>query len=457
MNKGKNGMASSLIDDEFHCGPLDELLSQTTNDVWLGLSGGMDSVVLLHLLFKQYFSPLLAEKDKPTYSLNRLKVVHVHHNLSPNADQWQVYCQQLCQQYHVHFEAHQVEVQTQGKSLEEGARLARYNVFTQCLNEGDALVLAHHANDQAETVLFRLMRGTGGKGIAGIPTVRKLAAQRGEAKLIRPLLHYSKQELAAYAQAQQLTWIEDESNFDDIYTRNAIRLHVMPAIEKLAPQAIKKISHSAERLAHDYHMLDALTAEKLAQWQNADKSLCLTPLQKMATTEKLFWLRHYLQHHAINLTLPQLEELEQAMFAAVDRQPLIQLKYQHIRRYQDRLYILPITQLQEIGPLAVGRVFTRQWDRIELSVANQTQYEPQGFCLITKPTQAELMLENGRSRSLKKWLNDLKVPVWWRDQLPYLTYQGQLVAIGSLWLAPEVKTWLTVDWQVNGKLPWPLT
>ncbi|TBR43462.1 tRNA lysidine(34) synthetase TilS [Marinomonas agarivorans] len=439
------------------CTYLDHVLNETTGDVWLGLSGGIDSVVLLHLLVHRYFSPKKeSEKVRAAFPLSRLKVVHVHHGLSVNADAWQLFCQQLCHTYQIHFVAKQVTVQTTGKSLEEAARTARYDAFAQCVQDGDLLVLAHHANDQAETLLFRLLRGTGGKGMTGMPVTRTLSVQNGSARLIRPLLNCSKQDLVNYAQQHNLTWIEDESNLDVTYSRNFIRHHIMPVMEKMTPKAAEKIADSTQRLALDYAMLETLAQEKLSRWQAEDGSLSLLSLQKMEQQERLFWLRQYLQGCEINLTQPCLEALEQAVLSNNDKQPELDVAGdKHLMRYQNRLYVLPKTTAPTLGPISANSRIDRQWDSIQLIINTATQCDPKNFALIAKPKDCTLTLSNGHSRKLKKWLNDLKVPVWWREQLPYITYQEQLVAIGSLWLSPTVQNRLTVEWQPNQKLPWP--
>ncbi len=151
--------------DGFEHKELDDFLENSSGDVWLGLSGGLDSMVLLHLLLHKLSSRNNnATKETSNNIFPRFKAVHVNHTLSPNADGWQQFCADICRQYNVYFESHKIIIQQHGSSIEEAARTARYDVFTNLLKKNDVLLLAHHGSDQTETVLFRLLRGTGGGG-----------------------------------------------------------------------------------------------------------------------------------------------------------------------------------------------------------------------------------------------------------------------------------------------------
>src|SRR5690606_29120731 len=149
--------------------------------------------------------------------------LHINHRLSPNADAWQQYCQQLCHAMNIAFFAREVKVKVNGGGLEEAARNARYDEFAEFLEVGDCLLSAHHQNDQAETFLLRLIRGSGTRGLAGIP----LSRQVGEGYIFRPLLSFSREALETYATANQLQWVEDESNQDRNFDRNFVRKEIL--------------------------------------------------------------------------------------------------------------------------------------------------------------------------------------------------------------------------------------
>jgi tRNA(Ile)-lysidine synthase len=200
--------------------------------VAVGLSGGMDSVVLLHVMHG------LASRHG-----YRLSAVHVNHGLSPNADGWQRFCSAFCLDLGVPFKAIRVKVKRQKSGLEAAAREARRAAFLKL--PADAIALAHHLDDQAETVLFNLLRGSGLAGASGMPARGTL----GRKILLRPLLGVPRSDIRAYAAEQRLGWIEDESNADEALTRNFIRRRVGPLLETRFPGWRESLARAARHFA----------------------------------------------------------------------------------------------------------------------------------------------------------------------------------------------------------------
>ncbi len=184
----------------------------------IAFSGGLDSTVLLHLLAS-------AEALPP------LSAVHVHHGLQSAADTWPSHCQSICDRLGVPLRVMRVQVQP-GASLERAARDARYRAFTEVIGAGEVLLTGQHRDDQAETLLFRLLRGAGVRGAAAMPVHRPLAGGH----LVRPLLDVSRTELVAYADEHQLKWIEDPSNADMQFSRNYLRHRVIPTLTERWPK-----------------------------------------------------------------------------------------------------------------------------------------------------------------------------------------------------------------------------
>jgi tRNA(Ile)-lysidine synthase len=189
----------------------------------VALSGGIDSVVLLHQL-----------KGRAG-----VRAVHVHHGLSPNADRWAAFCRRLCQRFGVPLSVYKVKVRKQGEGLEAAARRARYAALSKA--GADCIALAHNLDDQAETVLMNLLRGAGTRGASGMAAV----SRRGGKTLWRPLLGHSRKDILAYARKHELEWIEDESNADEALTRNFIRRRVGPLLEKKFPQWKESLGRAA--------------------------------------------------------------------------------------------------------------------------------------------------------------------------------------------------------------------
>jgi len=200
--------------------------------VAVALSGGVDSVVLLDLLRRMRGAHRF-----------RLSAVHVHHGLSPNADAWARACRALCRRWRVPLVVRRVRVEKRGRGLEAAARAARREAFEK--SPAEVVALAHHLDDQAETVLFNLLRGAGLRGASGMPVVGRL----GDKILWRPLLAVPRREILAYARACGLAWVEDESNRDDALTRNFLRLHVGPLLESRFPRWREALARAARHFA----------------------------------------------------------------------------------------------------------------------------------------------------------------------------------------------------------------
>jgi tRNA(Ile)-lysidine synthase len=188
--------------------------------ILVGLSGGIDSVVLLHAL---------AQRDK-------VAAAHIHHGLSPNADRWARFCRRLCKQLGVPLTVRRVRV---AKRNEAAARKARYAALREL--RFDVLALAHQLDDQAETVLMNLLRGAGPRGARGMPM---RAGFHGRV-LVRPLLDVPREAITAYAREHRLEWVEDESNASDAFTRNFLRLRIGPLLSERYPRWREALARAA--------------------------------------------------------------------------------------------------------------------------------------------------------------------------------------------------------------------
>ena len=244
--------------------------------VCVGLSGGMDSVVLLTLL-----SQLRATLDL------QLSAIHVHHGLSVNADQWAQFCASLCAGNSIPLTVVRVTIdQSQPGGVEALARDARYDAF--CRVDADFVALAQHADDQAETVLHQILRGTGLKGMAGMGEVRTL---RAGLQLIRPLLDVSRPQVEAFAREQRLEWIEDESNTNTLFTRNFIRHEWVPRLAERFPHYRESLARAGRHAAEADDMLSALAAIDL-KWDG--QQAYADQLDLLPVTRQVNALYHWL-------------------------------------------------------------------------------------------------------------------------------------------------------------------
>ncbi|TYL47251.1 tRNA lysidine(34) synthetase TilS [Marinomonas sp. IMCC 4694] len=399
--------------------------------IWVGFSGGVDSHVLLHALVTQ----LNREQ------MRALGVIHVHHGLSEHADEWLAHCAAVCHGLGVCFVSKHVSVNDQA-SLENAARNARYCAFQQEMGEGDALLLAHHAGDQVETVLFRLLRGTGGKGLSGIPYQRALAKR--DATLIRPLLQVDKASIEVYALQHGLQWISDESNKDERFTRNFLRQSVLPTLKQRFPQMMQSVGSTAQRVATDYTMLAMFADQQLDVWCCQNGSLPLRHIVDRPHDERLFWLRYFLSRWGVSLLHSQLISIDEMFLSTEDKQPTLVFSYGRLMRHQNELYVLPPDQPVLLGLLKSGDLLRRPFDTVLLQdcLCCELRQRPQG---------ASLIMPNGHRRKLKKWLNDQQIPSWWREHLPYVFQGDVLVAIGDLWRHPDWHG--QIEWSLDPSLP----
>lgn len=240
-----------------------------TNRFVIGYSGGLDSHVLLHAL-----ATLFQEHNY----LNRLHVIHINHGLSVNADEWSKHCTTVCQQLKISCEIISLNAKSsRGESPEAIARTLRYAALAKQLATGDYLLTAHHQDDQAETLLLQLFRGAGLKGLASMPELASFA----KGYHLRPLLHFTRADLNAYARKYDLCWVDDESNSDVRYDRNYVRQTLIPHIKQRWPSFAKTLARTAQNCAEGQNLLEILAGQDLQNSQGEiAKTLSISRLKK---------------------------------------------------------------------------------------------------------------------------------------------------------------------------------
>ena len=287
----------------------------------VGLSGGCDSVVLLHLLASLGLG-------------KRLSAIHVHHGLSPNADAWANFCTELCTRLDVSLQIKKVTVDLKsGLGIEAAARQARYAAFSE--SGAPIILVAHHQGDQAETLLFNLLRGTGVAGAAGMADERR----HGDLRILRPLLNLPRSALESYALANQLGWIEDESNSDTGFTRNFLRHEVLTVIDQRFPAAEQNLAQAAKHFSEAASLLDVLAE---ADWQMVrdGDTLNLRSLRPLGAVRIKNLLRFRLRQMAWQTPVAaRLDEfVRQLLSAAPDRHPELKLENGLMRIAKGRLF-----------------------------------------------------------------------------------------------------------------------
>ena len=400
--------------------------------VRVAFSGGMDSTVLLHWL-----------ASSPAVRAGGLRAMHVDHGLQPDSAAWAVRCADECARLGVAFESRRVAVRDAGDGLEAAAREARHAALAEGLQPGERVALAHHRDDQAETVLLRLLRGSG-DGLAAMRPLRRF----GAGWLWRPLLDEPREALARYAREHGLAWIEDPTNALPHADRNFLRLEVMPRLAGRWPGAAAGLALGAAHLATQADLLAGEEARRLAQVQGLDPSTLSVPALLALAPD---WRDRVLRRWIRELGLPPLPPAglraisDELLPAREDGEPAFAWSGAVVRRWRGLLYAGP-----PLPPLPED--FSQAWDGLSPLVL------PTGDLLSLTPAAAfdaplrvharqggERLVLPGRAHSsgLKHVLQDLGVPPWLRVRLPLLSGPGgELLAAGDVVVAAPLHDWL---------------
>ncbi len=394
--------------------------------ICLGLSGGVDSIALLHVLH--------VLRERLDY---RLSAVHVHHGLSPRADAWAELCAQVCRDLEVPLRLARVRVEADGHGLEAAARRARYQVYAAL--PVDYVLLAHQQDDQAETVLLNLLRGTGVAGMAGMPVERVLP--HSPVRLLRPLLDVPRAAIEAYARAQGLTWVEDEGNLDPAFARNHLRHRVLPRVAERFPAYRQTLARAARHFAECARLLDAL-AQQDAGGGSPQAPLEVALLARLPEARA----RNLLRWHLGCLGLPPWPErrlkalLASLRAAGTDRGLDLPAGEWRLKLWRGRLYALPdataagprvqVWRGEASLPFAGGRLefLHRTGEGIRLAALEGVEVR-----LCTRRGGERLRPDCRRPRrAFKQLCQELGIPPWERDRLPLLHIGERLAWAGGL-------------------------
>ena len=399
---------------------------------WLvAFSGGLDSTFLLHCLV------LKARQHSAG-----LSAIHINHGLQSPADQWAHWCEQQCRALGVPLIQECLSLDGMAPDLEARARQQRYRLFEQHLPVGGVLFMAHHADDQAETVLLRLMRGSGLRGLSGMPATRTL----GSGLLHRPLLALRRERIESLARSWELDWCEDESNRDTRFDRNYLRHEIVPRLEARWPAAVARINRSAEHAGNADRLLDELVQQDEQRCRRGG-GLSIAELATLPRARQQALLRHRLR--AQNIQPPGERQLatgvDALLNAADDRQP--ELRWQvarctfTLRRFRDRLWLVPALEEAPQHGVTWPPGQPLDWTGGVLDCKPVTggglKCPEQGAFTVTVRRGGERFRPDaGRPRqSLKKWLQQQWIPPWERACMPLIHHGDELVAIADLWCA----------------------
>ena len=395
----------------------------------VALSGGLDSVVLLDTVCKS----AMASKHPP-----EIWAFHIHHGLQKAADEWFIFCEKLANKYQIQFDfrlLHLGEDAKQG-NVEARARSARYEALAELCTDHDIqdLMLAHHQNDQAETVLLQLLRGSGVAGLAAMSEAREIKHAETAITLWRPLMEQSKADLEAYAKTHKLKWIEDPSNQDIQYRRNAIRKDIIPRLEKIQPDATANLARSAKVLAQSQILLDRLAKQdgKLCIEKSGLKVAPLISLAENDLPAANNVVRYWLKTN--ELAMPSQERLAAWWKDLVGAKKDAQLEWLHdehkIRLWRGQLLIAQEDAqkgewiFKKLSSKSKEPGLPAQWVQ-EAQKNGQIEIRPR---LGAEKIQIK---PNSPRKSLKNLFQEGDIPPWLR-QAPLLFIQQELIAVAGV-------------------------
>jgi len=401
---------------------------------WIAYSGGIDSHVLLHAL----------ASHQHLFNEVNIHAVHINHAINPKSDQWADHCKKECERLNIKYIAIDVDATPKtGESPEAKARQVRYGAIVRLLKDGECLLTAHHQDDQVETLLLQLMRGSGPKGLSAMPLYSTL----GKGFHIRPFLSVKRDEIHAYAVAHQLKWITDDSNLDIRLDRNFIRHEVVPVLLKRWPSLGLTVSRSARYCAEAVSILEN-SAKKILKRINPNEYeyLSIKALKEYSQAEQKNTLRYWFQSR--NLGIPSSAQLtqiiDQISLAADDASPVISWENAEVRRYRDQLYAM-----RQLTSFDFTQVY--QWSISKPLIIESTgrlaavsvrgkgvakKFVSKGSLEVRFRQGGEIIQPVGRkeSHSLKKLFQERGVPPWVRERTPLLYMDEQLLAVGDMFV-----------------------
>ncbi|MEE8092917.1 MAG: tRNA lysidine(34) synthetase TilS [Gammaproteobacteria bacterium] len=404
-----------------------------TPGLGVAFSGGLDSTVLLTALTR-------LELDTP------IRALHIDHGLHPDSGSWTQHCGQVAAELGVGFDSRQVVIHdARGRSLEASAREVRYATLTEMMEPAELLLTAHHSDDQLETVLLRLLRGSGVKGLRGIAPFTRL----GPGFLGRPMLAISKEDILGIGKDWGLNWVEDPTNADPRFDRNYLRREVVSRLKPRWPSAAVTVGRAARQMADAQEILDSVALEDSARIETAGR-ISQADLRELSVARRANLLRYLILK--LGLPVPRARQLEELLAATDVTRPDAKTQVQwpggEGRIFRGQLYLFrpmaPCSGPDYRGSLDHSNSWQGPEGRLELCRTDgpglPDSWAQHGLTVRFRVGGERFKpLEQGHSRKLKKWLQMAGVVPWMRARIPLLYRDSALVAVGDLWLSDQVR------------------
>ena len=429
--------------------------TKPSQTIWVALSGGIDSCVLLHAL----------HRICQTAATPSLHAIHFNHLLHPQSGEWAKFCKKFCDRLAVPLIQIEDDFSKRArpqKGIEAAARIARYQAFASHLPIGADVYLAHHMQDQAETVLKRFCQGQGVSGLKSIPTVRT----HDHIRIMRPFLSISKNQIISYAQTYRVEYIEDPSNQALHFERNFLRHRALPILTQQYPHLIQSLNQ-AQRCFNETHELLNILAEIDLHTLQASRTDCidLNIYLNWSIARQINLIRHWLFKHKIKQ--PDQKQLKhfcvQLSESKADKNPQCELHSARLQRYRNHLYLIrsqrlnlehntpwplrlaPHTPYQLPYHLGYLMIQPKQGQGLASLQGLTLQFRKGGESIIPHNRR------NGGHRRLKKYFSERHVLPWARDCYPLIYQHGILACIPNLSIhseahcSPDEIGW-TIEW-----------
>ncbi|MDG1166456.1 MAG: tRNA lysidine(34) synthetase TilS [Candidatus Thioglobus sp.] len=369
-------------------------------NIVIALSGGIDSVVLLHFLNSHY--------------PGNIRAIHINHNLSKHSKDWSLFCKELCHKQDIEFKSIDINIKT-SSNVEENARKKRYNSLKSELSKNEVLCTAHHQEDQSETFLLQLFRGSGVAGLASMPKMKSFA----DTFLYRPFLNISKQLIVDYATKNNLDWVEDDSNINLNFKRNLLRLEFIPKLESGFEGVIKNISRSAYHQSEALKLINDLAEIDIEKFNLViNHKIQVLPLTELPERRVANVLRYHIAQRGFLMPSNKvLTELISILRAKDDAKVILKWHLYEVRRYDNELYFFDgePDRSNEDCPL-----FNKLKDQTNFTI----RFRQDG--------QRVRLKGKKHSSSLKKILQSANIPPWERDKLRMYYINDTLVGMESI-------------------------
>ena len=427
-----------------------EIASLGVTKFTIALSGGVDSMVLLDLL------------SKAKRSSDVIKAIHINHNLHESSKEWVDFAKDACKKYKLPLIIESINPKQEGFGLEAEAREQRYKKFKEIILDNECLLTAHQLDDQIETTLFRIFRGT---GLDGLRSIRK-KAKFGKGLLFRPLINIPREAIEQYAKLNDIKWIEDPSNKNIDFDRNYLRNNIVPSIKKRWPNAQKTITRLSSLAENNQKLLHELAKEDIGEIEKFNV-LDIGILSNKSSLRINNIFRFMILKNKMGI--PSLKVLEngiETLINAKSDSPIITWDGFSIRRYKNTLYFFnPDLKQDEIRPLKMKWFIDETINLVGNRGSIQARFiKGQGIALNKCPKSLEIKYRKGGeqikpsghkiTKSLKNLFQENNVLPWVRDQIPLFYLDEELISVGDLWFnqdykAKEQEDGFLISWDRN--------